>query len=315
MTNDLPASLRIGWIGIGRMGFAMAERLAKRGADLIVWNRTRAKALPLAAHGATIADKLTELASCDVLFCMVSTWDDVKEVIAGPAGLLSAKGKLPRIVVECSSISLEGSAELRTLLSARGVELLAAPVSGNAKVIKAGRLSFVCSGPESAFDVARRYLEMIGPAAIYVGEGELARIVKICHNVFLGVVTQSLAEITVLAQKAGVPRHAFLDFMNQSVMGSTFSRYKTPAFVNLDFKVTFTPKLLRKDLDLGLDAGRRFEVPMPLASLTRDVVQALIGRGMDDEDFAKLIVLQGEASGVSLEAENVPVDDGLAERA
>ena len=92
---------------------------------------------------------------------------------------------------------------------------------------------------------------MIAPAASYVGEGELARIVKICHNVFLGVVTQSLAEITVLAQKAGVPRHAFLEFMNQSVMGSMFSRYKTPAFVNLDFKVTFTPQLLRKDLDLG----------------------------------------------------------------
>ena len=209
------------------------------------------------------------------------------------------------------SISLEGSAELRELLRARGIELLAAPVSGNAKVIKAGRLSFVCSGPKAAFDAALPYLEMIGPAASYVGEGELARIVKICHNVFLGVVTQSLAEITVLAQKAGVPRHAFLDFINQSVMGSTFSRYKTPAFVNLDFKVTFTPHLLRKDLDLGLDAGRRFDVPMPLTSITRDLVQMLIGQGLADEDFAKLIVLQAEASALELEPENVSVDDGL----
>ena len=190
--------------------------------------------------------------------------------------------------------------------------MLAAPVSGNAKVIKAGRLSFVCSGPRSAFDAAVPYLQLIGPAASYVGEGELARIVKICHNVFLGVVMQSLSEMTVLAQKAGVPRHAFLDFMNQSVMGSTFSRYKTPAFVNLDFKVTFTPKLLRKDLDLGLDAGRRFDVPMPLARATRDIVQTLIGRGMDDEDFAKLIVLQAQASGLALEPENVPVGDGLS---
>ena len=144
-----------------------------------------------------------------------------------------------------------------------------------------------------------------------MGEGELARIVKICHNVFLGVVTQSLAEITVLAQKAGVPRHAFLEFMNQSVMGSVFSRYKSPAFVNLDFKVTFTPKLLRKDLDLGLDAAKDFEVPMPLASITRDLVQTLIGHGMDEEDFAKLIVLQAQASGLDLQPENVPVDDGL----
>ena len=302
---------RIGWIGIGRMGYAMAERLARGGADLTVWNRTRSKAEPLAQHGAKIATALPELAACDIVFCMVSTWDDVKEVVAGPGGLLSGPQRAPRLLIECSSISLEGSAELRRLLGERGAEMLAAPVSGNAKVIKAGRLSFVCSGPRPAFDTALPYLKMIAPAASYVGEGELARIVKICHNVFLGVVTQSLAEITVLAQKAGVPRYAFLDFMNQSVMGSTFSRYKTPAFVNLDFKVTFTPNLLRKDLDLGLDAGRRFEVPMPLASLTRDIVQTLIGRGMTEEDFAQLLVLEAEASGLKLQPENVPVNDGL----
>ena len=302
---------RIGWIGVGRMGYAMAERLARGGADLTVWNRTRSKADPLAQHGAKIATALPELAACDIVFCMVSTWDDVKEVVAGPGALLLDPQRVPRLLIECSSISLEGSAELRRLLGERGVEMLAAPVSGNAKVIKAGRLSFVCSGPKAAFDAALPYLKMIAPAASYVGEGELARIVKICHNVFLGVVTQSLAEITVLAQKAGVPRHAFLDFMNQSVMGSTFSRYKTPAFVNLDFTVTFTPHLLRKDLDLGLAASRRFEVPMPLASLTRDIVQTLIGRGMTEQDFAQLLILQAEASGLKLEPENVPVSDGL----
>ena len=303
---------RIGWIGIGRMGYAMAARLAKQDADLTVWNRTRAKAETLAKHGAKIASALSELAACDIVFVMVSTWDDVREVIAGPGGLLAAETPRTRLVVECSSISLEGSAELRSLLAARGIELLAAPVSGNAKVIEAGRLSFVCSGPRPAFDRALPYLRMIAPAASYVGEGELARIVKICHNVFLGVVIQSLAEITVLAQKAGVPRHAFLDFINQSVMGSTFTRYKTPALVNLDFKVTFTPALLRKDIDLGLHAGREFDVPMPLASITRDQVQALIGLGLGDEDFAKLIVLQARASGIALEPENVPVSDGLA---
>ena len=173
-------------------------------------------------------------------------------------------------------------------------------------------MSFVCSGPKKAFDEALPFLKMIAPAASYVGEGELARIVKICHNVFLGVVTQSLAEITVLAQKAGVPRHAFLEFMNQSVMGSTFTRYKTPAFVNLDFKVTFTPHLLRKDMDLGLDAGRKFEVPMPLASATRDLIQSMIGQGWTEQDFATLLLQQAEASGIKLKPENVEVGDGLA---
>ena len=312
MANASAKASRIGWIGAGRMGYAMAERLAKGGADVTVWNRTRSKAEPLATYGAKIARNLAELAGCEIVFCMVSTWDDVKEVVTGPGGLLSAaEAKVPRMLIECSSISLEGSAELRSILAKRGIEYLAAPVSGNAKVIKAGRLSFVCSGPKSAFDAALPTLKLIAPAASYVGEGELARIVKICHNVFLGVVTQSLAEITMLAQKAGVPRHAFLDFINQSVMGSTFSRYKTPAFVNLDFKVTFTPHLLRKDLDLGLNAGKRFEVPMPLASLTRDIVQTLIGRGMTEEDFAQLLLLEAEASGVKLVPENVPVSDGL----
>lgn len=304
--------MKLGWIGIGRMGYAMAERLARSGADLTVWNRTVAKAQPLAAHGAKLAGSLSDLAACDIVFCMVSTWDDVREVIVGPEGLLSGGGKAPGLIVECSSISLEGSAELREMLAARGIDLLAAPVSGNAKVIRAGRLSFVCSGPRAAFDVALPYLKMIAPAASYVGDGELARIVKICHNVFLGVVTQSLAEITILAQKAGVPRHAFLDFMNQSVMGSTFSRYKAPAFVNLDFHVTFTPQLLRKDMDLGLDAGRRYEVPLPLAAITRDLIQSMIGRGMTEQDFSQLLVQQAQASGLELEPENVPVSDGLS---
>jgi 3-hydroxyisobutyrate dehydrogenase len=304
--------LKLGWIGIGRMGYAMAERLAKGGCDLTVYNRTRAKAEPLAKYGAKIAGELLELAACDVVFCMVSTWEDVKEVIAGPAGLLSAPGKAPHMVIECSSISLEGSAELRRMLAERGVDYLAAPVSGNAKVIKAGRLTFVVSGPKAAYETARPLLDVMGQGSSYVGEGELARIAKICHNVILGVVTQSLAEITILAQKAGMPRHAFLDFLNKSVMGSTFSRYKTPAFVNLDFKVTFTPKLLRKDMDLGLDAGRRFEVPMPLASLTRDLIQQMIGHGMTEEDFATLIVMQARASGIELRAENVEVSDGLS---
>ena len=300
--------LSVGWIGAGRMGYEMAGRLAKGGADVLVWNRTKEKAEPLKKYGAKVADELLELASRDIVFCMVATWKDVKEVVTK---LLKGKAR-PKMIVECSSISLEGSAELRELLIKENIQYLAAPVSGNAKVIKAGKLTFVCSGPKKAFDAARPLLDMIAVNSSYVGEGELARIVKICHNVFLGVVTQSLAEITVLAQKAGVPRHAFLEFMNQSVMGSTFTRYKAPAFVNLDFKVTFTPQLLRKDMDLGLDAGRRFEVPMPLASATRDLIQSMIGQGWTEQDFATLLLQQAEASGIKLKPENKEVGDGLS---
>jgi 3-hydroxyisobutyrate dehydrogenase len=297
---------KLGWIGAGRMGYAMAERLAKGGCDIAVWNRTAEKAKPLEKYGAKVVNQLEELSTKDILFVMVSTYDDVKEVL----NKALAKGK-PKMVVECSSISLEGSAELRKFLSSKGVEYLAAPVSGNAKVIKAGKLTFVVSGPKAAYEKAKPYLDMMGTGSSYVGEGELARIAKICHNVMLGVVIQNLCEITVLAEKAGMPRHAFLDFLNKSVMGSMFTRYKAPALVNLDFHVTFTPKLLRKDLDLGLDAGKEFKVPMPLSSLTRDLLQQMIDHGMTEQDFSTLLLMQAKASGIELKPENVQVGDGL----
>jgi 3-hydroxyisobutyrate dehydrogenase len=303
-----PTELRLGWIGTGRMGFEMAARLAKGGCDIAVWNRTRAKAEPLAKYGAKIVDSLAELARRDIVFCMVSTWDDVREVM----GKLLAGQAKPRMVIECSSISLDGSAELRALLKQKGIEYLAAPVSGNAKVIKAGKLTIVASGPKKAYEEARAFLDLLGTGSSYVGDGELSRIAKICHNVMLGVVIQNLCEITVLAEKAGMPRHAFLDFLNKSVMGSMFTRYKTPALVNLDFHVTFTPKLLRKDLDLGLDAGRQFGVPMPLTSITRDLLQQMIGQGMTEQDFSTLLLMQAKSSGLDLKPENVQVSDGLS---
>ena len=153
----------------------------------------------------------------------------------------------------------------------------------------------------------------------YVGEGELARFCKIAHNVMLGVVTQNLAEITILAQKAGVPRQAFLDFMNNSVMGSVFTRYKTNAFINLDWTTTFTPALLRKDLDLGLAAGRELNVPMPVTATTREALQAHFGAASLkndpaaylEEDFAAILETVALGAGIELESENTPYPTGL----
>ena len=199
---------RLGWIGIGRMGYAMAERLAKAGCDITVWNRTRAKAEPLAKSGAKVAGALAELAACDIVFTMVATGKDVKEVLFGAERRARQRDGEPKIVVDSTSISLEESAEIREKLAKEGVKFLAAPVSGNAKVIKAGKLTVVASGPKDAMDAVTPYLAAIGQGVSYVGEGELSRIAKICHNVMLGVVTQSLAEITILAAEGrhGAPR-------------------------------------------------------------------------------------------------------------
>src|SRR3954471_1022494 len=310
----------LGWIGMGRMGYPMAERLLKAGHAVAIWNRTRAKAEPLAGKGGTIVDRPSDLGGRDIVFSMVSTGKDLEQVYFGDGGLVAGSaGPRPKILVDCSSIGIEQSEAIRGRLQQVGCEFVSAPVSGNGKCVKAGKLSTVVSGPRAAFEQVEPYLAVIAASGVsYVGDGELSRICKIAHNVFLGVVIQNLAEITILAQKAGVPRHAFLAFMNASVMGSTFTRYKSNALVNLDWTTTFTPTLLRKDLDLGLKAARDLDVAMPVTAATREALQGHVGALLAtgdpaqlDKDFAALIETVARAAGVKLSPENVPMPTGL----
>jgi 3-hydroxyisobutyrate dehydrogenase-like beta-hydroxyacid dehydrogenase len=300
----------VGWIGAGRMGHAMARRLLSAGHDLRVWNRTRAKAEDLVPLGATLVESVAELADRDVVFIMVAADPDLVEVTLGEGGLLR-QDAAPKLLIDSSTVAVETSERVRAEAAWRGTALLAAPVSGNPKVVKAGKLSIAVSGPDDAFRQAEPLLRTIGGSVTYVGDGEVARLVKLAHNIFLGVVTQSLAEITVLAQRGGVSRAAFLEFMNGSVLGSVFTRYKSPALVNLDLTPTFTTALLRKDFDLGLAAARALEVPLPVATLTHHLVQATVTRGHRDEDFAALLIEQARNAGIELVPEHVDVDDGL----
>jgi 3-hydroxyisobutyrate dehydrogenase len=303
---------RLGWIGVGRMGQVLVTRLLEAGHDVGVYNRTRAKCEPLAEIGATIADSPAELADRDIVFTMVAGSADVEEVVSGPQGLLSRPDVAPGLIIDSTTISPTAAAEVRAAAARRGTAMLAAPVSGNPKVVESGRLTIVASGPEEAWLQARPYLELLGRSVTYVGEGDRARLVKICHNLMLGVVAQCMAEVTVLAEKGGVSRADFLEFLNDSVMGSTFTRYKSPAYVNLDFKPTFTPALLLKDFHLGFEAARELEVAMPLAAATEQIVQGMVGISGNEVDFAALLELVAKASGLELEAENVEVDDGLS---
>ena len=302
---------KIGWIGLGRMGEAMVKRLTKAGHGVTVWNRTASKAAPLVEYGATIAGSKQELAACDFVFTMVSTTDDLKQVLFGDGGLVAGATR-PKVVVDSSSISQEGSAEIRERLEALGVAYLCAPVSGNAKVAKAGKLLVVASGPKALYDQAEPYLQAMARKVMWVGEGELARIWKIAHNTMFGVIIQNLCEITVLAEKAGIPRHVFLESINDSVLGSMYTRYKTPMLTNLTFdQVTFTPKLLLKDMDLGLGAAKAHGVAMPAAAATRESVARMVGRGYDDIDFAVLLVETAKDAGLQMTPDNVKMSDGL----
>src|SRR5215469_13602058 len=270
----------IGWIGAGRMGVQMASRLLDAGYDVAVYNRTMAKAAPLISRGAVPADGPADLAGRDVVFTMVAASDDLLQVITGQNGALSDQDRAPGLIVDFTTVSMQASAAVREAAEKRGTDFLAAPVSGNPKVVRAGKLSLAVSGKAETFAAAEPLLQVFGHRVTYVGEDEVARLVKICHNVLLGVTIQALSEVTVLAEKGGASRAAFLEFINHSVLGSMFTRYKSPALVHLDFTPTFTVPLLLKDFDLGLAASRELEAPM--------------------------------RAGVTLVPEDADVDDGLA---
>jgi 3-hydroxyisobutyrate dehydrogenase-like beta-hydroxyacid dehydrogenase len=302
-----PVSL--GWVGVGRMGHALVSRLLAAGLEVAVYNRTREKCADLAELGATIVDSISDLAGRDIVFTMVAGSSDVEEVVDA---LLSRPDMQPGLIVDATTISPAVGEAIRARASERGTAMLAAPVSGNPKVAASGRLTIVTSGPSEAWDRAKPYIELLCKKVTYVGDGERARLVKICHNLMLGVVAECMAEVTVLAEAGGVSRADLWEFLNDSVMGSVFTRYKTPAYVNLDFRPTFTPALLLKDFHLGFEAAHRSHVAMPVAAAAEQAVQLLEGVKGNEVDFAALIELVAQGAGMQLISENAEIDDGLS---
>jgi len=291
------------------MGHALVSRLLNAGHEVSVYNRTREKCLDLVDLGATIADSIAELADRDIVFTIVAGSKDVEEVVDQ---LLSRPDVQPGLIVDSTTISPAGAEVIRARAAERGTPMLAAPVSGNPKVAASGRLTIVASGPADSWEQARSYLELLCRKVTYVGDGERARLVKVCHNLMLGVVAECMAEITVLAEKGGVSRADLWEFLNDSVMGSVFTRYKTPAYVNLDFKPTFTPALLLKDFHLGFEAARETHVSMPVVAAAEQATQLLEGMKGNEVDFAALIELIAEGAGLELVSEEVEIDDGLS---
>jgi 3-hydroxyisobutyrate dehydrogenase-like beta-hydroxyacid dehydrogenase len=278
------------------MGSALVRRLLAAGFDVTAQNRTRAKAEALIPLGARVVDGPADLADRQTVFTCV----DVPASLLSVTDSLFAATSQPGMLVDCSTVDADTGHELRGRAADAGWAVLAAPVSGNAGAVDAGAATLVVSGPADAYRDATPLLAALGRAVTYVGDGEAARTLKLAHNLFLGVVSQALAETAVLAEASGVPRGALLEFINNSVLGSEFSKYKTHALTELDFTPTFTTRLLRKDFDLGLAQARRHEVPMPVTTATYQRVQEAVGAGHGDVDFAALLLEVARGAGVEL---------------
>ncbi len=245
-----------------------------------------------------MAHSIADVAQADIVFTMVTSSPALLEVTTGDDGLLRSKSR-PSVIVDCSTVSTEASAEVRAEAAAVGVQFLAAPISGNPIQVRDGGSAIIVSGPAAAFERVRPYLQAIAPTVVLGGSGEESRLVKLCHNLMVGTITQALSEATALAEKGGVSNRDFLDFINGSVLGSPFIRGKGNAIADRNYVPTFTQTRLRKDFDLALAAARDLEVPMPISAMVHHFIQTAIGHGFADLDYVSLFELEAIGAGLA----------------
>lgn len=303
-----PASLdgtTVAFVGLGRMGSAMVGRLLDAGIPLAVYNRTSSKADPHVERGATRLGSLAEAAGYDVVFTMVTDDAALDDIHQGDSGLFSG-GRAPKVWIDGSTVSIECAKRAAEAAHAAGAAYVSAPISGNPVAVAAGNAIFAISGDEAALDVAEELVAHIGRSVFRVGDAAAANVVKLCVNALLAVTMQSVAEIAVLADRAGVSRAGLMEFLNESAIGSVFTRYKTANVVELEFPPTFTPVGQRKDVRLALDLAHELEVPMPVLNTTEVAFSRLVSGGLGEgRDFAALILEVARDAGVELKPEKL----------
>lgn len=306
----LPKSLdsaTVGWIGLGRMGSAMATRLMDGGIDISAYNRTSSKVDSFVERGAIRLESIQDASGCDIVFSMVLD-DAALDALHSPStGIFSGDSSRTSVWIDGSTVSVAAADRAAASAHAAGVAYVSAPVSGNPAVVESGNAIFAISGDELALPLVEELLGHIGRATYRVGDSRAANVVKLCVNALLSVTMQSVAEIVVLADKAGVSRAALMEFLNDSAIGSNFTKYKTRNVVSLDFPPTFTPEGQRKDIRLALELAYGLEVPMPVLNTTEVAFSRLVSGGLGKEkDFAALILEVARDSGHSLMPEDSP---------
>jgi 3-hydroxyisobutyrate dehydrogenase-like beta-hydroxyacid dehydrogenase len=294
-----PGAEPVSWFGYGRMGEPMVERLLAADVPVQVWNRSPSRLESLKTPGATILRRGAE-ATAPVMFSMLAD-DEALDALVGSADGPLKSATTPSVWVDCSTVSVQAS--LRAAAAARsvGTAFVCAAVSGNPHVVRAGKLTFVVSGEQEATRRVQPLIDLIGPSTHHVGTAHQARVVKLCTNAVLASLTNVLAEVLVVGEKAGVSRGDLMRFINGSVMASPFTRMKTSAFVELDLTPTFTPEGLHKDVRLMLDEAADHQVTMPTVSTAEQALTRLIHSGMGrDMDFAALLLLAARESGLEV---------------
>jgi 3-hydroxyisobutyrate dehydrogenase-like beta-hydroxyacid dehydrogenase len=271
---------KLGFLGLGLMGYPMARNLLKAGHEVSVWSNTGSKAEQLASEAgakacATPADVARD---AEAVFLCVGNTGMAEKVILGVGGIKEG-AKKGLVVVDASTISPSASVRIHNELAEAGIDFLGAPCTGSTPGATNGTLTFMIGGEQAVFERMKPYLEAMGKKLYFCGGSGTGLHAKLTQNLVLANILQAFNEGIVLSTKAGIEPALMLDILSNSAAKSGLIEYKAPFIFRRDFTTNFSVKWMHKDIGLMLDSAEELSVPLPLTALTRQMFQASIATG------------------------------------
>lgn len=290
--------MKVGLIGTGNMGSGLAANLIKAGHTVTVYNRTRAKAEPLLAQGATFAQTPADAARGDAVFTMLANDHAVEGVVFGEEGVIPglAKGALH---ISSSTISVDLSRRLASAHADAGQRYIAAPVLGRPEAAAAAKLFIIAAGETDALETAAPLLGAVGQRTFILSDKpEAANLVKLSANFLIANVIESLGEAIALVTKGGVDKNDYIELLTSTLFAAPVYKTYGNLIANAQFEPPgFAAPLGLKDMRLALAAGEELRVPLPIASLLRDRYLTLLAQGGENLDWSAIATLAAKDAG------------------
>ena len=292
---------KLGFLGLGIMGYPMARNLLRAGHEVALWSHTAAKAKELAAaeKGRFCGTPKEVAQNAECLFLCVGDTAMAEHVILGADGVIEG-ARQGTIVADASTISPSGSRRIGEALAKKGVIYLDIPCTGSTPGANAGTLTFMVGGDKTILDKIRPWMESMGKKIYYCGGPGMGLQAKLSQNLILSSILQAFNEGMVLATKGGVEPRLMLEILSNSAAKSGLIDFKAPYVFNRDFSPQFSVKWMDKDIGLALESGRELKVPLPLTGLTRQMFQAAIATGHAEEDICSTIKVLESVAGVEV---------------
>jgi 3-hydroxyisobutyrate dehydrogenase-like beta-hydroxyacid dehydrogenase len=290
---------QVGFLGLGIMGYPMAQHLLKAGHQVALWSNTTTKATELAKEGDGTACKTPRdvATRAEFIFYCVGDSEMARRITTGKDGLI--EGVRPGCVIaDCSTIAPAVSREIGAEFAAKNVHFMDAPCTGSKPGAEKGTLTFMIGGDRAAFDRAKPYFDAMGKVFYYCGAAGQGLQAKLTQNLILANIMQAFAEGMILATKGGIEPQLMLDILDNSAAKSGLISFKAPYVLARDFRTNFATKWMAKDVGLALESAKAMDVPLPSTALTEQMLRATIARGWGDDDFCSTIRVLEELAGV-----------------